>query len=376
MSKLKYIFKDIRNNWILLLFFLAMNTIMLFFVGSLIHLLEHSKVSMDSVLQFQKGFDNAYMILDHTSEQELQEMIDDEEHSINKFQSVFHNLYDEEVPFFTAFGYDMFTADNGMIVRQQMISENFFDVFAISALKGRIFSSEEYKMRKNVIPVIVGYELQDEYKLGEKYEFDNGGDGTTFQGEIVGVLKKNSVFYELSNYQMPLSLDRSYIIPMTQDGIDRMSLSDLDMATTRMVLFGNRDKIQRIFSLSDITSMDLRSVDEQVNSIIEEETTSIERIILITAIILSLTLVITWIGFNRLFKKNLTGYFIHIFCGAQKHTIFFRFMTLCFAILIIAWAIVCCIYQEPDIALHLLYVVCFLLVVIGIYPMIKVKKEL
>lgn len=376
MSKLKYIFKDIRNNWILLLFFLAMNTIMLFFVGSLIHLLEHSKVSMDSVLQFQKGFDNAYMILDHTSEQELQEMIDDEEHSINKFQSVFHNLYDEEVPFFTAFGYDMFTADNGIIVRQQMISENFFDVFAISALKGRIFSSEEYKMRKNVIPVIVGYELQDEYKLGEKYEFDNGGDGTTFQGEIVGVLKKNSVFYELSNYQMPLSLDRSYIIPMTQDGIDRMSLSDLDMATTRMVLFGNRDKIQRIFSLSDITSMDLRSVDEQVNSIIEEETTSIERIILITAIILSLTLVITWIGFNRLFKKNLTGYFIHIFCGAQKHTIFFRFMTLCFAILIIAWAIVCCIYQEPDIALHLLYVVCFLLVVIGIYPMIKVKKEL
>lgn len=331
---------------------------------------------MDSVLQFQKGFDNAYMILDHTSEQELQEMIDDEEHSINKFQSVFHNLYDEEVPFFTAFGYDMFTADNGIIVRQQMISENFFDVFAISALKGRIFSSEEYKMRKNVIPVIVGYELQDEYKLGEKYEFDNGGDGTTFQGEIVGVLKKNSVFYELSNYQMPLSLDRSYIIPMTQDGIDRMSLSDLDMATTRMVLFGNRDKIQRIFSLSDITSMDLRSVDEQVNSIIEEETTSIERIILITAIILSLTLVITWIGFNRLFKKNLTGYFIHIFCGAQKHTIFFRFMTLCFAILIIAWAIVCCIYQEPDIALHLLYVVCFLLVVIGIYPMIKVKKEL
>lgn len=376
MSKLKYFFKDIRNNWILLLFFLAMNTIMLFFVGSLIHLLEHSKVSMDSVLQFQKGFDNAYMILDHTSEQELQEMIDDEEHSINKFQSVFHNLYDEEVPFFTAFGYDMFTADNGMIVRQQMISENFFDVFAISALKGRLFSSEEYKMRKNVIPVIVGYELQDEYKLGEKYEFDNGGDGTTFQGEIVGVLKKNSVFYELSNYQMPLSLDRSYIIPMTQDGIDRMSLSDLDMATTRMVLFGNRDKIQRIFSLSDIISMDLRSVDEQVNSIIEEETTSIERIILITAIILSLTLVITWIGFNRLFKKNLTGYFIHIFCGAQKHTILFRFMTLCFAILIIAWAIVCCIYQEPDIALHLLYVVCFLLVVIGIYPMIKVKKEL
>ncbi len=375
MSNLKYIFKDMRHNWIMLLFFLAMNIIMLFFAGSLLHLLEHSTVSLNSVLQFQKGFDNAYMTLDHTSEQELQEMIDNEEISINKFQSVFHKLYAEEIPFFTSYGYDMFTSDNGMVVRQ-IISENFFDLFAIPTLKGRSFSSEEYKTRKNIIPVIIGYELQNEYKLGEKYEFDNGGDGTSFQGEIIGVLKKNSAFYELSNYQMPVSLDRSYIIPMTQDGIDKMSLSDLDMAATRMVLFGNRDKIQKIFSLSDINSMDLIPVNEQVNSIIDEETTSIERILLITFAILSLTLIVTWIGFNRLFKKNLTGYFIHIFCGAQKCTIFFRFMILCAAILIIAWSIVCSIYQNPDMALRLLCVVCFLLIVTGIYPLFKIKKEL
>lgn len=376
MTRFKYIFRDIKNNWIMLLFFLIMNIVMLFLVGYLLHILKDSKESMDSVLHFQNGFENAYMIMDDTSEQELQQMIDNEESSIKKFQTIFKNLYDEKVSFFTEFGYEMYTADDGMNVRQQIVSENFFDLFAISALKGRIFTSEEYKARKNIIPVIVGYELQDEYKMGKEYVFDNGGDGMTFKGKVIGVLKKNSSFYELSNYQAPLSLDRSYIIPMTQDGIDKMSLSDLDMATTRMVLFGDRNKIQRIFSLSNIASMTLRSVDEQINLIVEEETNSMRGIFIITTIILVLTLAVTWIGFNRLFKKNLNGYFIHIYCGARKYTIFFRFMILCLAIMLIAWIFVCGLYQKIDIAIDLLCVVIFMLIVIGIYPIIKVRKEL
>ena len=99
-----------------------------------------------------------------------------------------------------------------------------------------------------MLPILIGYELQDKYKLGKEYEFEHGGTGDTFRGKVVGILRKSSKYYELNGLSVSLSLDFSYIVPQSTKNMDNLSFSDLDMAETRMVVFGDKNKIQKIFA--------------------------------------------------------------------------------------------------------------------------------
>ncbi len=372
---MKYILKDIKTNWIMMLSFLLMNVVMFVFMINVLHVVEHSKENLDAVRRFQDGYEEAYMVVDDTSEEQMQQMLNNEEQSIERFRGILNSLYEENTTFFTSYGYDMYETEDGMVVRQQMVSAHFFELFSISTSQGRLFQEEEYKKDGDVVPVLIGYELQNEYELGKEYEFANGGDGKIFKGKVVGILKKNSDFRELSNYQFAYSLDRAYVIPMSQESVEKMSFSDLDMATTRMVVFGDRDKLQRIFSLANITSMTLRSVKDQVAMVVEDETKQIKDVFFIGGILLLIILALTWIGFNHMFKKNLKEYYIHIFCGAQWHTIFWRFVALCAMVLFIGWGLVGVVCADVHMMLQLLVVAIFILVLVSVYPFVKLKRK-
>ncbi len=373
---MKYIGKEIKENRWLFVIFLIMNVVMLYLMGNLFHMMKHSQERMETIRQFENGYEGANMVIDNTSQEDLEEMWAREEETKNKFRSILQALYDENITFFTEFGYEVDPEQNGRVINQQMVSQNFFDLYGMSPLEGRLLTQEEYEKKTDVVPVIVGYGLKEKYQMGNEYEFVNGGDGETFRGKVIGVLKKNTSFCELSNYDFSVSLDHSYVVPMVEENLGKMSFSDLDMAITRMVTFGNKDIVQRAFSLAGIDTITLRDVAEQVHLVVEEETTNTKRIVCLTLVVLVLVFAITWIGFYRLFQKNKKNYVIHMFCGAKWNTIWGRFVLSCAITLAASWGIVCCLLKDGHMTITLLLVCLLVLVVTSIYPLVKIRREL
>lgn len=376
MDNIRYVIKDIKNNKIIMVIFCVLNIIMLCLVGLLSDVINDTRQSMRAVEDFENRFSEAYIAVDTTSEEKFSEIISDTDKAAKEYNDLFTALSDNNISFYTTFGYDMYVTEEGNTVREQVITDKFFDVFNLSVLEGRKFEKEDFTSNADTIPVMVGYQLRNEYKVGKTYEFTNGGTGEIFKGNIVGVLDKNSEYNELNNYNVSLSLDYSYIIPQDINNMGNLSFSDLDMAETRMVVFGEKNEIQKVFSTKSPIDITLVNVNDKVDYIIETQMHSLIIIGGIAVAFLSFSLVIIYIGFSRLFKKQMKEYKIHLFCGAKKSDIVLRFLSLSYLMLIIGLIVASIIYQNADYAIKMIVFAAIFGVLTGIYPYIVLRREM
>ena len=278
--------------------------------------------------------------------------------------------------YYTAFGYDIYVNNNGNNVKEQIITEQFINVFKFSIMQGRNFEAADFNTNNGVLPILIGYELQDKYKLGKEYEFEHGGTGDTFRGKVVGILRKSSKYYELNGLSVSLSLDFSYIVPQSTKNMDNLSFSDLDMAETRMVVFGDKNKIQKIFANTSPITVSLISVDNWIDEIMQNQKSALLLIGSVSILFLVFTLFITYIGFSRLFKKQMKEYKIHIFCGARNFHILIRFLSLSCLMLLIGILVVSAFYKSVEYTGKLIiFSICFSAVT-STYPYLVLKREM
>ena len=375
MNQIKYMFKDIKNNRLMSLLLLCLCVVMMLIFTNLFEVLYHTQASLENIEQFRDT--KAFIVQDSTDELQLQKIFSDEQ-AISKMEKFVSDIKENDVKFFTQFSYDMDISENGVISRQERVSNNFFELFGIETIEGRLFTQEEYDKVMDTVPIIVGYNLNSEYQVGEEYEFYYAGTGEPFTGKIVGRLQKNSTYMEFNNsYEMEISLDNSYIIPLGLKDYqnEKMSFSDWDMALTSMVYFVDdmqiiNEKIEEM----DLFELTLLNIQDRFEDVIEGELNYLYVIVTISMVLFLCVLFIMWIIFHRWIKRQLYEYSIHLLCGAKKTTIIIRMLNFIYLMLSVA-IIVVCIWTK---SVSQIFAQCGVMLLLGgiilIYPVCKLNR--
>ena len=288
-------------------------------IGFAIHVLRENGEDMEKINEFSGK--HAFTTTDSTPDIEVSRILSQENASelLSKF---FLSLYDDEISFTTDYGYDMYHDEKGNIVRYHTVADAFFELFGITAEKGRLFTKEEYETASDVVPVVIGYELRDSFKLGQEYFFENPTGGGGFQGRIVGVLGKNSEYYRICNVGVNESLDTSYIVPFTKAMCTaNRAISDYDMALSGLTVFlddpADAEKINRRISDMNLFRYKLKDVDKAADEALENQQKGIVVVSVIFAVIVVVVFVTTFLIFRKIIRTHAVEIGVRVLCGAS-----------------------------------------------------------
>lgn len=304
MSAFQYALKDVRGHKFNVILFLALNLILFFMFGLILNHAGDSRSQIKGLKEFRKNAGEAYFLVDTTSEEKFDELWRDEQGTVKKYKEFFHALEESGLTYYTAYGYAVDTTDKGDVIREQIITEKFLDVFHLSAISGRLLHHDDFHAIQDTVPILVGYELRDHYKLGETYELLNGGTGEYFKGFVVGILSQNSEYYELNSMDISLSLDYSYIVPQSTKDVGNMEFSDLDMAETRMVVFGPKNEIQRIVSAQSPIDISLIGVIDKIDDILNTHRNERMLFSIVLAVIALIAAGVTWMFYRHILRMD------------------------------------------------------------------------
>lgn len=287
-----------------------------------VHIIRENEEDVGKMQEFRDK--HAFVTSDDTPDIEVQRILS-QSNSKELLSMFFRSLYEDGISFCTDYGYSMYYDKAGFEVRYHTVNELFFQFYGLSAEKGRLFTEEEYASESEVVPVVIGYNLRNTFALGEQYFFENPTGGGGFQGQIVGVLKKNSEYYRINNVAINLSLDSSYIVPF---GVwmctpDR-AVSDYDMALSGLVLFlddpGVAEVIEKRIREMNLFRYQLVDVDNAADEAITEQKKSIIAVTIVLCTILIAVFITSLLVFRKVIRAHAEEIGIRVLCGASvKH---------------------------------------------------------
>ncbi len=322
---------------------------------------------------------SAYTIWDSTPSDKVDEIMANEEDYLDRMKSMFYQAQKSDAYF--VWGYQAgFTDVSDILVEEKIANEKFFSVNNFKMSEGRSFDKDDFKSSPDdVIPIIVGYNLKDIYKLNNTYDFEIGGDSVPCKGKIIGVLEYNSSYPDLSTLGHEYSLNNSYIVPLSDSFIqNNASVPDLDMGLNSMFLFSNDEaktaSLQKYFDEQDVFSYTLVPVETAVESYIDMLRPQLLYQLFISVIILTFSIIGMISSLSLIVSKNMHDYGIHILLGAREIQIYLRIVFQVFIIILAAFI--------PVVFLFGISIDCILVLLLGIligaitlvYPLYKLKK--
>ena len=114
--------------------------------------------------------------------------------------------------------------------------------------------------------------------------------------------------------------------------------------------------------------------NDKIEEIVSTEIIQLVIITVITLTILLFIIIITMIGFNRLIKKQLPEFGIHMLCGASARKLIIRFALLVYLILLISLICVSISLNSYQEFLLIFSFALLLGLIILIYPYYKMKN--
>jgi hypothetical protein len=376
MSALKYAFKDIRDHKLIMIIFLVLNIIMFSMLGVILVHIDESRSKIKGLKELRKNTDEAYVLVDTTSEEKFSGLVQDSQGTVKKYNDFFTSLSESELTYYTAYGYDVDSTDKGNTIREQIITEKFLDVFSLSVVSGRLLNKDDFNTTNDTVPIMIGYELQDYYKLGNTYELLNGGNGEYFKGLVVGILSKNSEYYELNSVNVSFPLDYSYIVPQSTKDISNMGFSDLDMAETRMVVFGSKNEIQKIISTKSPIDIKLIGVIDKIDDLLRTHRNEIILLFAILIVIALISVCIMWIFYYHIFKKQFHVYNVHYIFGATNANLYLRFWIISFFIVFVSGVISIAIFHLMPYVSEILISAIVFAAITGSIPVLLIRKKM
>lgn len=376
MSALKYAFKDIRDHKLIMIIFLVLNIIMFSMLGVILVHIDESRSKIKGLKELRKNTDEAYVLVDTTSEEKFSGLVQDSQGTVKKYNDFFTSLSESELTYYTAYGYDVDSTDKGNTIREQIITEKFLDIFSLSVVSGRLLNKDDFNTTNDTVPIMIGYELQDYYKIGNTYELLNGGDGEYFKGRVVGILSKNSEYYELNSVNVSFPLDYSYIVPQSTKDISNMGFSDLDMAETRMVVFGSKNEIQKIISTKSPIDIKLIGVIDKIDDLLRTHRNEIILLFAILIVIALISVCIMWIFYYHIFKKQFHVYNVHYIFGATNANLYLRFWIISFFIVFVSGVISIAIFHLMPYVSEILISAFVFAAITGSIPVLLIRKKM
>lgn len=122
--------------------------------------------------------------------------------------------------------------NNGNARKQTFIDSDMYEFYNFRIDFGRNFTEDDFQS-KDVIPMIVGYDIKNDYKIGEVYNFGRG-DKKDIQAKVIGYFSKDQNFASL--LELTDTTNNTLLMPISKSLIkNNFTESDFDMYLNGMV---------------------------------------------------------------------------------------------------------------------------------------------
>lgn len=118
------------------------------------------------------------------------------------------------------------SVNNGNARKQTFIDSDMYYLYNFRIDKGRNFTEDDFQSN-DVIPMIVGYDIKDDYKIGEIYTFGRG-DKKDIQAKVIGYFSKDQNFASL--LELVDTTNNALLMPISENLVKNNFIeSDFDM---------------------------------------------------------------------------------------------------------------------------------------------------
>lgn len=325
---------------------------------------------------------SSYAISDTTFKDRVNEILNNESEHIPRMKQLFKVFNDNEIYFSWDYYIGTTTFEEKEIdIEEKIANETFFSMNNFKIIEGVPFDKDDFQTLFNeTVPVLVGYNLKNIYKLGQTYSFVNGGNGDDFKGTVIGVLESNSSYPLLREPREENSLDNSYIVPLSNDYIENIaSISDLDMGFTSMLLFVDNEEevinLQNEINKANVFSYKIVPLEKALNAYIEFYRPQLMYQIFISVIIILFAVIGMVSSLSIIVTKNMRDYAVNILYGARSRHIYLRIILQVFLIIMIACIPAACILGISKALLFIIFVGILIESIVLIYPLYKLKHS-
>lgn len=141
--------------------------------------------------------------------------------------------------------------NNGNARKQTFIDSDMYHLYNFRIDFGRNFTEDDFQS-KDVIPMIVGYDIKNDYKIGEIYNFGRG-DKKDIQAKVIGYFSKDQNFASL--LELVDTTNNALLMPISENLVKNNFIeSDFDMYLNGMVFeLKNDEDAQKIEALINDT---------------------------------------------------------------------------------------------------------------------------
>lgn len=372
-AQLKYAWLDIKNSKrISIIFLLQMIVVFLLFNYSFVDI-----IRVNNGLNRLEGLKEkkAYINRDATSNVKIDALIADEKNSIVKMKELYKYItFSNSSQKYSRWQYTVPESVNGHSIVQASASKTFFEIYNIKVIEGRMFNEEDYTKNAEYIPIIVGYNLKDRYKVGKIYtEKDQGNKNVTYK--VIGTLENNSSYPSLTDIGREIDLNYTYFRPASVDLLN--DFASLDMAINSTVIFTNNESDLRLIEKKSndlgLFSMQYKIINDRIDDFINYFEKKILYQMFLAVIILLFAATSMALNLTTLISKKMKEFSIHIICGGGISSIIQRLLWQLMMILSVALIPALLSNGINESLIYTVTLAGFILVLIMIAPYIKIK---
>ncbi|MED4344921.1 MULTISPECIES: ABC transporter permease [Heyndrickxia] len=323
MNHLKVLWLDFNSNKKSFIIFFVLKVIIIFMISLTVN---ECSILINGLQRFNSIDGNkVYVNTDSTSDQKVSKLMEESD-SISRMK----DLYDFVSDNFTKYSYwdyptGKFAGDQEIL--QASTDLYFFELFNIKTVMGRNFTKDDLTPKDDNVPIIVGFELKDKYKLNHTYNMIDPNTGEKIKYKVVGVLKNNESrpsFYDIGyNY----SLNYTYFRLLDTSSLD--SFANLDMALGSLVVFSkDAAKVKEIEKKSaelNLFDMNFQKVSNNVSNYLKQVKKGLFISLSLLIGIIVIAILTTGNKILLILKANARDYLIRMCCGATARDLFIEF---------------------------------------------------
>ena len=228
-----------------------------------------------------------------------------------------------------------------------------FEYFNFKMYDGRSFSDDDYILESELdkLPIILGYNYKDIFNIGEKIKYIYAGK--VMEGEVIGILEKNSAVFNDNKYSMPL--DNRIILPLAdfkyiaKDGEEQFNQSIVysDMLSANIIASINSSNVDITRKIYDLCNRyDFMKYDPSITAstngldMFKGESEQAVKIMFIMLVVMTTFCIFTFImNMHNKIEKNMRRYLIQILQGASIKHIMVTYLLETFIVILLSLGI-------------------------------------
>ncbi|NRT71380.1 ABC transporter permease [Clostridium beijerinckii] len=401
--KFKYIIKELKKNIIFTLILVIQLTVMFSILYSLFQVQSVTKAEVQKVNNYFK--DKQVFTIRRVSSEDR--MVSKTKASENELESIAENLIDSKDFIYTsqasyiimmpvisewnkfARWSELSESDENTYyaANHLVINKNNLKQFNIKIASGRGFNDEEYSLKydQKIIPVILGYDYSEFYKVGDIIK--SFPDGKSL--EVIGILEKNQYMpCDMMEIERYANLD-DYVLTNTYcyddystmyNGLIQPNFIFYDNNKSDSEIAESNNNIKKLFKdkirINVIIEPQEKIINQELNAS-EDQLKVLNAASIILIIFLSITSIITKLSFIDKRKKE---FGVHILSGGTLKDIASMIYLETFVSIIVALYIFNIIsayrYGHVDylIVFYIIIIALLISVVLTIVPIIKIMR--